>query len=438
MEAKLLRELTVDARLAAVEAKVQTFLAEQDTLKLTTTLAERNHMRRSLHAESEYILLDLEEALLHEIETANDDSPTKSISDDVTLSKDEEMIAMVSRFHALRKLLTLEVQPEDKTTFEKTYMIVRLASFAMLFFGGFAIFFFLIPLRWTHITLRKMGVKNNYLPVDFIQWWFGWALCAVGGIHVMTEGTDNVRALNGASTVMMFSHGSNLDGLMIQGSSPTVLKFIGKKSLFLIPIVGWVFRWGFGNIPIDRSNRERAKTSLKHLARAVVDYGRSVAISPEGTRSKSGLLQDFKKGPFYLQSDAGAPITPAIVIGAYELWPPARVYTLPGKCLVRYLPQYHVDPTKSRNANRLALRRIYLAAGAAPVPTDLSSHSDLPHLLLHIWLVASIWAFIPSTLWSIFSWIAYVNSFFGLSTFGTIKLLTTVIAVLEGVMFYSC
>ncbi|KDO16041.1 hypothetical protein SPRG_18422, partial [Saprolegnia parasitica CBS 223.65] len=49
-----------------------------------------------------------------------------------------------------------------------------------------------------------------------------------------------------------------------------------------------------------------------------------------------------------------------------------------------------------------------------------------------------IWAFIPSTVWSIFTWIAYFNSFFGLSTFGTLKLLTTVIAILEGVMFYSC
>ncbi|EQC35531.1 hypothetical protein SDRG_06822 [Saprolegnia diclina VS20] len=438
MEATLLRELNVDARLAAVEAKVAAFLADQEAIAASTTLAQRNQTRRALHAESEYIHLDVEEALLHEIETAAADSPIKAMSDDIVQSKDEAMLAVVARFHALRKQLTLEIQPEDKSTFEKVYMGVRLASFAMLFFGGFAIFFFLIPLRWTHITLRKLGVKNNYLPVDFIQWWFGWALCAVGGIHIVTEGTDNVRALNGGSTVMMFSHGSNLDGLMIQGSSPVVLKFIGKKSLFLIPIVGWVFRWGFGNIPIDRSNIERAKTSLKHLARAVVDYGRSVAISPEGTRSKSGLLQDFKKGPFYLQSDAGAPITPAIVIGAYELWPPARIFTLPGKCLVRYLPQYHVDPAKSRNANRLALRRIYLEAGAAPVPADLSSHSDLPDLLLHIWLVASIWAFIPSTVWSIFSWIAYFNSFFGLSTFGTLKLLTTIIAILEGVMFYSC
>ncbi|OQS01809.1 hypothetical protein THRCLA_05742 [Thraustotheca clavata] len=329
-------------------------------------------------------------------------------------------------------------------------MAFRIVTFAVLFFGGFIIFFFMIPLRWTHITLRKFGIKNNYLPVDIIQWWFGWAMCTAGGIHIITEGKENVRALNGKSTVMMFSyesdisadivsfsHASNLDGLMIQGSSPTVLKFIGKKSLFLIPIVGWVFRWGFGNIPIDRSNRERAKQSLKYLARAVTDYGRSVAISPEGTRSKTGLLQDFKKGPFYLQSDAGAPITPAIVIGAYELWPPARIFTLPGKCLVRYLPQYYVDPSKSRNANRLALRRIYLEAGAAEVPTDLSSHADLPNLLVHLWLVAFIWAFIPKTVYSIFSTIAYFFSFFGLSTFGTFKLIVTVIALLEGVMFYS-
>ena len=51
------------------------------------------------------------------------------------------------------------------------------------------------------------------------------------------------------------SHASNLDSLIIQAFSPITFKFIGKKSLFMIPIVGWVTRWGFGAIPIDRSNR---------------------------------------------------------------------------------------------------------------------------------------------------------------------------------------
>ncbi|OQS05429.1 hypothetical protein THRCLA_02445, partial [Thraustotheca clavata] len=436
METKILNELKVDERLKIVEAKVEAILKSLPEMVSTSTLAERNQKRRQLHAEYEYIHLDIEEALLHEIETAPADSPLKAMSDDLTKSTDENVVLMLKRFSALRSKLTLEIKPEDNSLFERAYMAFRIVTFAVLFFGGFTLAFLLIPLRWSHILLRKLGVKNSYLPIDLVQWVFSWAMCTAGGIQITTEGLENVRNLNGKSTVMMFSHGSNWDGLMIQGTSPVTLKFIGKKSMFLIPVAGWAFRWCFGNLPIDRSNRERAKKSLKYLARAVVDYNRSIAISPEGTRSKTGLLQDFKKGPFYLQSDAGVDITPVIITGAYELWPPARVFTLPGKCLVRYLPQYNVDPNKSRNANRLALRRIYLTATAEPVPSDLSSHVDFPNLLHHIYLLVFIWMFFPIAIYSIITYFISFCALFGLSTFGAFKLFMTIFAILESIMFY--
>jgi 1-acyl-sn-glycerol-3-phosphate acyltransferase len=225
---------------------------------------------------------------------------------------------------------------------------------------------------------------------------------------------------------------------MIQGTSPSTLKFIGKKSLFMIPIVGWVFRWGFGNIPIDRSNRERAKQSLKHLSRAVIECHRSVAISPEGTRSKSGQLQDFKKGPFYLQADCKSSVTPAIIYGAYELWPPKRLFSLPGKSLVRYLPPCDLDRTKSRNANRLALRRVYLHALADDVPSDLSGSIDLPHAFLHVFVLMTIWRVIPSICYSLVCGIFAVGAFFGFSTYGTMAVMLACFVACEGYMFTSC
>lgn len=53
------------------------------------------------------------------------------------------------------------------------------------------------------------------------------------------------------------------------------------------------------------------------------------------TQRASLQLQEFKKGPFYLREDINKNIVPAIVFGAYELWPPGRLFALPGKVLCR-------------------------------------------------------------------------------------------------------
>jgi 1-acyl-sn-glycerol-3-phosphate acyltransferase len=149
------------------------------------------------------------------------------------------------------------------------------------------------------------------------------------GSTITVEGRENLLNLKD-SVVAMFSHASNLDGFLMNAVSPIAFRYAGKKSLFLIPFLGWTSRWGFGYVAIDRRNRKNALKSLKDLASIVNEQGCSIAISPEGTRSTDGLLQEFKKGPFYLREDINKNIAPVIIFGAYELWPPGRLYATPG------------------------------------------------------------------------------------------------------------
>ncbi len=205
MEVRILEEHSVEVRLSKVEAEVKDFLSTQETLKRSTTLAQRNQERRRLYMKNECIHLDIEEALLKNFEASTDGGATASFSDDLSTSKDPNLAEAIKRMYAIREQLTLEIQPESKSPMMKAYMVFRLASFVVFFFGAFFIFFFLIPLRWLHPTLRRMGVKNNYLPIDFIQWSFGWLLCTCAGIQILTEGTENVRSMKD-STVMMFTY----------------------------------------------------------------------------------------------------------------------------------------------------------------------------------------------------------------------------------------
>ncbi|KAH9192031.1 hypothetical protein AeNC1_006003 [Aphanomyces euteiches] len=434
-----LKALSIESRLTTIEKEVKEFLATVDKLKATATLSQRNHERKKLYKVSEFIRLDIEDELLklHEAPPKTPDAPVPS--DELSHATDPLVIAYAERLNTIRKQLTLEIQPSTGTLLEKVYTVIRLLSFALIMLGGFFIIFFLIPVRWSHLILRKFGVKNNSLPMDYIQTFYGLALCLASGIQIITNNRENLtfKALKDA-TIVMFTHGSNLDGLMVQGTSPTTLKFIAKKVLFMIPFAGWGFRWAFGNIPIDRSNREASKRSLKALAKAVIFYGRSIAISPEGTRSTNGQLQDFKKGPFYLQTDVNKSISPVVVHGAFELWPPGRLFTLSGKAYCDYLPQFQVDPAKSRNANRLALRRVYLEAAAKPVPDDLSTSPDPLHVLYHIGFILLLWVTVPTTCWLICKGIGAIATALQLSSWGTTQLIISTLLGLETIMFFTC
>lgn len=179
----------------------------------------------------------------------------------------------------------------------------------------------------------KLNLKKNNLPTEMLQLLtFRWgALCF--GLEVHVEGKNNVPDV---PVVFMYSHASNLDPLAIGAVAPCPLRFIGKKAIFLIPLFGWLFML-YGHIPIDRHNRESAIESLKSAARSVRRSKASIAISPEGTRSVTGHLQKFKKGPFHLAAHTRMPIVPVIINDAYDLMPVGHILPHSGVLTIRYL-----------------------------------------------------------------------------------------------------
>ena len=59
---------------------------------------------------------------------------------------------------------------------------------------------------------------------------------------------------------------------------------------------------------------------MKHLAYVVKETGLSVCVFPEGTRSKDGRLQPFKKGAMHLAMQAKVPIVPVVISNAHKIW----------------------------------------------------------------------------------------------------------------------
>lgn len=124
---------------------------------------------------------------------------------------------------------------------------------------------------------------------------------------------------DGRPYIIISNHCSHYDIPAVFYSFPSV-RMVAKKELFNIPFFGWSMkRHEF--VCIDRKNRDQA---LKDLAKArdLMKSGVVIWIAAEGTRSRTGKLQAFKKGVFMLAIDAQAVIVPMMLEGTNKILPP--------------------------------------------------------------------------------------------------------------------
>jgi 1-acyl-sn-glycerol-3-phosphate acyltransferase len=202
-------------------------------------------------------------------------------------------------------------------------------------------------LLWFAVITLLLGVpavviqilrRNSDITMKAGRLWSRWMLRAVGA-RMEYEGLEHMRART--PCVFMANHQSNVDIWALVGILPTPTRFVAKQSLFRVPVMGWAMAAG-GFVPIDRGNRSRAIRSLA-VAAERIRAGRSVVLFPEGTRTRSGQLQPFKKGPFHLALQAGVPVIPVAIAGSYRVLPPGTLKISPGPVRVRFHPPIEIE-----------------------------------------------------------------------------------------------
>ena len=116
--------------------------------------------------------------------------------------------------------------------------------------------------------------------------------------------------------IYMFNHSSFIDPFLfaycIKDKSTAVI----AKELSKYPIFGQMLKT-YKAIPIDRQNKSSAIESINQ-AQETLKQGLNIIILPEGTRTKTGYLQPFKKGGFHMGINTQSLIIPVGVLGAYE------------------------------------------------------------------------------------------------------------------------
>ena len=134
---------------------------------------------------------------------------------------------------------------------------------------------------------------------------------ALAGIKTRVAGRANIPA--GQAVVFCANHQSNIDPPILFNALHPRLHILFKAELKKLPLLGKAFQVG-GFVPIDRARREQSMAAIDQAAQSLRE-GNSFLTFPEGTRSRTGALLPFKRGPFLMALKAQVPIVPVAVQG---------------------------------------------------------------------------------------------------------------------------
>ncbi len=203
----------------------------------------------------------------------------------------------------------------------------------------------LVIFPWTLLT-RKTQVL---LRVGF---WITRAGLPFGGVRVVVHGLDRVPP--GASIVMA-NHSSNLDPPVLIPLLPGRVIIYLKASLMRIPVLGYALKLA-GDIPVTRNGSVEGAKAASAMAQRELERGSCLVVFPEGTRSRDGSLLPFKKGPFFLAMESGAPVVPVSIVGATRMLPKGSLKLKSGTISVTFHAPLHPEDYSDKEELMAAVR----------------------------------------------------------------------------------
>ena len=225
--------------------------------------------------------------------------------------------------------------------------IVLLVTWLVLGLPAAVIFY-----SWTLVT-------GDILPLYNVALWITRAGTKLAGVRVEVEGLELVPA--GTACIFMANHVSNLDPPTLIAQIPGRTSAFSKRSIMKIPALGYGMKLA-DFVPVDRDGSvEGAQESIAAAAR-VLEKGIHITTFVEGTRSKDGRLLPFKKGPFYLAKQTGAPCVPVSIHGTEGMMAKGSMRIRPGTAhLVFHAPIFPGD--YATREELLAAVRAAIASG---------------------------------------------------------------------------
>jgi 1-acyl-sn-glycerol-3-phosphate acyltransferase len=183
------------------------------------------------------------------------------------------------------------------------------------------------------VALVASWGSGSVAPLHRLSAWGIRIALRLAGVRAVVEGREHVG--DPRNTLLLSNHVSHLDPPLIYVCLGLELRAVAKKEVFWIPFFGGVLRRA-GYVAVDRKNIPTAKQALSATATSLA-AGHCFLVFPEGTRSETGELLPFKKGPFVAAIEVRSRIVPLVVVGTQELLPRGAWSVRPGPVTVRIL-----------------------------------------------------------------------------------------------------
>jgi len=162
-------------------------------------------------------------------------------------------------------------------------------------------------------------------------------------------------------SIIVINHRSHLDGFTLMHVVPDAkwFTFAAKSEFWKSKLLRTGFT-GAGLVPIERAS---GSVAMETLTKAVKDMParRSVVLFPEGTRTKSQSLGEFKAGAVLVARETGRTITPIVIHDSDRLLPRGKHLPRSGTIRVEALPTFRCDLAASVDEDVARLRAQMLA-----------------------------------------------------------------------------
>ena len=205
---------------------------------------------------------------------------------------------------------------------------------------------------WTMVCASGAAIsalmnKPHWVTVVTRAW--GRGIIAVSGIKVQIEGLENLAGLK--SYVLVSNHQSFFDTFAIAGFLPGDPRFVAKRELLKIPIVGFAMQRG-GHILIDRESGGKAiRKAIK-----VIRSGLDVCVYGEGHRYNDNSVHEFEDGAAWLAILSKLPAVPMSISGSGRFYPRGAIFVTPGLTM-RMVIGKPISTEGMRSADRTELTR---------------------------------------------------------------------------------
>ena len=151
--------------------------------------------------------------------------------------------------------------------------------------------------------------------------------CWLTFVRVKVSGKENIS--ENTSYVFVANHQGAYDIFAIYGYLGHNFRWMMKKGLRSIPLVGWACRVS-GHIYVDNSSPSAVRRTMADAEKRLAG-GMSVVVFPEGARTPDGRLHPFRRGAYTLAMEFGLPVVPITIDGAFKVMPRSAMLPRPGR-----------------------------------------------------------------------------------------------------------